>query len=328
MVENVVYFLTNICNARCEFCCYKNELGKRKKLLNLSEILKIFDNNIFLKYITITGGEPTLYQEFIMLIESLAYYGNLLEITISTNGSKSKCLYEACKAFLKINKQTMLRIKISLDGPGEIHDRIRGQNGLYNKAIKSLKSLIELSQTNSNIIIYATIAIDNYNIEIIKDFARTIRNEINPNYIETVPIRKKRSNSCKVNFYKRYNEISSYLFEEKIFNNSGDKSKYLEVISKTVQVELNNIRKYRKSSYMCTAASKSLSIMPDGEIYPCEILMEKSNKYCMGNIKEYQYNLIALLQSTKSIPIRAFIKDGCNCDLPCMVRQNIISKEI
>ena len=90
------------------------------------------------KQITFTGGEPLLYKDLFVLLK----HANKQNITtgFSTNGTIMT------KKLLKdIHEAGVDRITVSIDGPEDVHDCIRGK-WVYKKAIRTLGDLTELQE--------------------------------------------------------------------------------------------------------------------------------------------------------------------------------------
>jgi MoaA/NifB/PqqE/SkfB family radical SAM enzyme len=82
----------------------------------------------------ITGGEPTLYREFPALIQEAKKRGFLVHL--QTNGTRLEQFAEFLVA------QGVEMLSISIDGPQEIHDRIRGQGGTFTRIAKGIAALM------------------------------------------------------------------------------------------------------------------------------------------------------------------------------------------
>ena len=129
--------LTHLCNLRCEMCgqwrrqdVYRKEFLPLKRLRSLIDELSVSSPKFYL-----WGGEPLLYPE---LTELLRYLREKRQYTIiNTNGVLLK-KYAAELVSLEVDG-----IDLSLDGPPEVHDRIRGVPGTYRKVIDGLRLLRE-----------------------------------------------------------------------------------------------------------------------------------------------------------------------------------------
>ena len=85
-------------------------------------------------YLTnLTGGEPFMRTDLPDIVSAL--YRKCDRIVINTNGLLDKRIIELCKAFPKVG------IRISIDGKGDIHDRIRGVSNNYDRAMHTLETL-------------------------------------------------------------------------------------------------------------------------------------------------------------------------------------------
>lgn len=135
--------LTLKCNLNCSFCGQYGEKGfmhgKAVAELSLSEWLKIIEEihlesakqNIIPEFI-IWGGEPLVSTHFSNIFRALKDNG--FKVSLVTNGVLLEQFYE-------VINETVDTIFISLDGPKEVHEKIRGQQGIYKKIISGIKKL-------------------------------------------------------------------------------------------------------------------------------------------------------------------------------------------
>ena len=79
--------VSDMCNAKCEFCIEKHSNIKENKehfIKNLKMLLEEMNNQKILNTVSITGGEPGIYKNIQTIIELLQSYGAF--ININTNG--------------------------------------------------------------------------------------------------------------------------------------------------------------------------------------------------------------------------------------------------
>lgn len=148
----LVLFLGFRCNLRCVMCSGWIK-QKETRELTLPDIDKIFqDQNLCqnLEIINLTGGEPTLRENLDQIVQ-LAVRGcpRLRRIDLSTNGVRSEQVLDAVERLLAVLLPTNIRLTtcVSLDGIGELHERIRGQEHIFaaiDRTIKALKELMGL----------------------------------------------------------------------------------------------------------------------------------------------------------------------------------------
>lgn len=145
-----VFVVTDRCNARCRMCDIwkyrRNELDwKIFRDYLRSPVMTGIVNAAF------TGGEPTLRNDLDLFFgELLDRCPRLESVNISTNALLPDRLVEILERFAAIrrgrNREVNILVQMSLDGPGEIHDRIRGVPGAYGKVMESLMRVRRLTE--------------------------------------------------------------------------------------------------------------------------------------------------------------------------------------
>ena len=121
--------LTYRCPMRCVMCnIWKNPTDKKDeiKASDLRSLPK-------LKFINLTGGEPFIREDLDEIVEEC--YKHTDRIVISTSGWFEERVIALAKKFPNIG------IRISIEGLAEKNDELRGRQGTFDKAIKTLKTL-------------------------------------------------------------------------------------------------------------------------------------------------------------------------------------------
>ena len=119
--------LTFTCNLSCKNCLYKGRKGTIdfelvKNLLKEARGLKY-------KFVSFSGGEPSMHPKFMEILEYAASLG--FEIEVVTNGTNLKT-----SDFQRLAKIRKLRFVISLDSyDGDKNDSLRGK-GAYEGALR------------------------------------------------------------------------------------------------------------------------------------------------------------------------------------------------
>lgn len=131
-----VLAVTYRCNSRCTMC----NIWKLKDTpeLELDQYKKLPPT---LRDINVSGGEPFLRQDIVELVKILHETCPRARIVISTNGYLADLIKEKMREILKIAPTA--GVGISIDGIGEMHDKIRGIPGGFNLAAKTVKVLRE-----------------------------------------------------------------------------------------------------------------------------------------------------------------------------------------
>jgi MoaA/NifB/PqqE/SkfB family radical SAM enzyme len=165
--ETISFFLTYICNLRCAMCGQWGEAGAfneysgevLRQRLAVAEFAKIIEDiKGFKPNITLFGGEPMLHPQWLEIVCLVKQAG--LRCNIVTNGTLIK------KNAAEIIASGLDEIIFSLDGPEEIHDRIRRVPGTFKLSIEGFQQLNELKKQNRSkkpiININCTLWEDNY----------------------------------------------------------------------------------------------------------------------------------------------------------------------
>ena len=136
--ESITFFLTHSCNLNC-MVCGQSKTVRNSDALSLGELTKITDEVApFNPNITLYGGEPFLYAGIGPLISYIK--SKSLHLTVITNGT----LLERYAAML-VNSGADV-VSVSIDGPAEVHDRIRGRKGAFDDISKGVHALNEMKK--------------------------------------------------------------------------------------------------------------------------------------------------------------------------------------
>ena len=128
-IDSVFYLgwdITNVCNAKCDFC---SKWMQPVKELTLQQKLKVIDNvaKVKIGFFSINGGEPFLSKDIWKVIEHIKK--KRIYLNINTNGS---LLYKFRKEILNSGVD---KITISLDENSKFHDDIRKIKGLHDNIL-------------------------------------------------------------------------------------------------------------------------------------------------------------------------------------------------
>ncbi len=133
--------ITNVCNLRCAMCGQWSETGymrepdRGREELTLADWKRLADEaaDQGVSGVLIRGGEPFLFSGIMELLEYLRAKG--LEVSLDTNGT----LLEQFAA--ELARLDGIHMTVSVDGPEEIHDAVRGVKGSFRRIEKGLAAL-------------------------------------------------------------------------------------------------------------------------------------------------------------------------------------------
>ena len=138
--------INSSCNLKCRMCdigqknCesafFKNMMGEEAVDFPIERFKQLIDEvKEFEPYICITTTEPLLYPHILEVIRYTVKSG--LKINITTNGLLLEKYAE------DLVDAGLSRLSISIDGTGEIHDGIRGVEGVHRRALAGVRKVHE-----------------------------------------------------------------------------------------------------------------------------------------------------------------------------------------
>jgi MoaA/NifB/PqqE/SkfB family radical SAM enzyme len=142
----VVYEATMRCNLHCEFC-YVGDLlnieGEWREELPLDTLQRAFPDQDGLQ-VSMTGGEIFMRKDILGVMEVFRKKGYVCGY-LTTNGTIINA--ERADALAELARAGFLRhISVSIDGPGDLHDRARGVKGTFERTAAGLRHLQEAAR--------------------------------------------------------------------------------------------------------------------------------------------------------------------------------------
>ncbi len=141
-----VYEATMRCNLHCEFCYvidFLNIEGEWREEMTLDRLRQAFPDQPGFQ-VSLTGGEIFMRKDIMSVLDLFREKGYSCGY-LTTNGTiiseeRAEALADlAAAGFLK-------HISVSVDGPGELHDRARGLKGTFERTCAGLRRLQEAAR--------------------------------------------------------------------------------------------------------------------------------------------------------------------------------------
>jgi MoaA/NifB/PqqE/SkfB family radical SAM enzyme len=129
--------LTRRCNLRCDYCFVGWSRGWAGDLPIDVARQVITEGRGRFPVLHFTGGEPLAYRGLVELID-LGIAEGYADIVINTNGT----LVDQAWVDAFASRRAHVRITVSLDGPREFHDPIRGE-GSFERSSHAVEALLE-----------------------------------------------------------------------------------------------------------------------------------------------------------------------------------------
>ncbi len=154
--STIIWIFTAKCNLNC-IHCYTSRFHKVQELTT-NEKLKFIDEigELGILYVGLSGGEPLIHPDFPLIVNRLRDYN--ISVTVVTNATV------LTSEIAKLLYRNEVYVYVSIDGPREIHDHIRGK-GTFDKTIHGIKVLKDHGVEYSTVM-----AVSKLNYKYVKDY--------------------------------------------------------------------------------------------------------------------------------------------------------------
>ena len=319
----IIQYVTGRCNLRCAHCFYKETLdSKDPGEMEVDDIVNQTSNVSPILWYSITGGEVFIRKDFAELVLKIHEKIRPKFFSLPTNGWYTKKTYDGVLKVLQRLKNGNLILFFSIDGPEDVHDKIRGPNS-YKKLQETVAKLKHLQTIYNNLYLNIVITVQHQNHMHFPKLINDIQNEFEPTAISINLLRYHSLNSEKLdNFildsyesaiaeYDKYRNKNSYNF---VFNS------IIKAKEKNQKKIILNAARHDKFTTPCSAGKLSYVVMENGDVKPCEIL---NNVY--GNIKKSSFSSIIKENNSIASENRNWIKQTkCRCTYECANSTNAL----
>jgi len=303
---HALLFMTYRCTNRCSMCT----IWKRGRSINKQEELTLEDwkkcidvlASRNLEVIEIFGGDSLLRKDVtIPLIEYIINRNKKITVDIPTNSNLIN--KDTADALVRIG---VGRIYISLDGPIEVHNNIRGSPGTFDRVQKAIQYLVEAKKEQGKekpyLIINCTISssnIDNFEqiIPIVKklgvdfiDFEYV--GEFKEENIQDTNIQGLKPTPFYVNpDSSNLLSLEQAIFLKKKMKDVRELAKSLKITLSTFNIDIltiDNLTKGTIPNKKCYFCRYTIAIDPFGNVMGCFHF----NNYILGNIMKEPFSSI------------------------------------
>ena len=299
------WHITERCNLRCAHCYQEDQTSEELSFRDLLKIVEQFKELLELwrqdaiglpvrGQVTLTGGEPFVRSGFMSLLEALAAEGEQLRFAVLTNGTfidaaVARRLAELGPAF----------VQVSIDGGRDTHDRIRGQ-GSFDMAVLALRALV---REGIRTIISFTAHGGNY-----REFTEVARLGCS--------LRVSRVWADRLVVQGRGAALADQTLspdQTREFFDIMLRARIDAACSAFAQTEIAMIRALQflvagQRPYRCRAGDSLITVMPNGDVYPCRRM-----PILVGNLMEtplaelyYRSDMFRALRDPQRV------SDGCD----------------
>jgi len=317
-IKYLILFVTNKCNANCDFCFNHKNLNETNKDLTIEETKIISSNFKNLIQLTLSGGEPILNPNLYEIIKIFYINNNLKNLTITTNGFFYDKLFDLAKKILLNLPNLNINFSISIDDIEKKHDDARKVKNLFNNIRLTYSKLSNL-KNNKIKLTCATVINNNNQNKILKTIKYIFDNfDFDDHEIIVVRGSTKTSKIKQLNLKNYFNAIN---YRNKLYYNNSKNflKKIIDFLGSKIILNILN----KNTFFKCPAGKKMIEIDENGNVFPCELIYSFYNNYYLGNIFKEKYSDILKKENTKKII--SFIKNKkCNCTFECAIYSGLI----
>ncbi len=324
----LTFFVTRKCNARCPFCFYlksANDITSREADLSLDEIRKVSASIGKLMWLAFSGGEIYLRKD-LSKISEIFYRQNKPSVMLyPTNGLLPELVRNTTEEILKRCRRSIILVKLSIDGVGDDHDKLRNTPNNFEKIMHCYRLLAPLLKRYPNFEIGVNSVFCSENeskMGDIIDFVKRMK------HINTHTISMVRGNLLDTDFKNIDSEKYLYSVNRlqeniregtaNIYRFKGGRLKAAQDIVQRRLIRQTLVEKKRRIS--CYAGKLNLVLTETGRVYPCEILSQN-----FGSVRDHNYDIKQLVRSKMAVSVlRSISKKQCYCTHECYFITNIL----
>jgi len=311
----VTHAVTYRCNSRCLNCGIWEK--EPRKELSLDEIKKFYKTNSYLKWVDVTGGEIFLRDDIQEILKAIIdSCPDLVNLHYPTNGLLTDRILDVTGEIAP-EVDGKLIVTVSMDGPPMIHDKIRGVDGNWGKAVETYRGLNQIPGVEA----YLGMTLSRENTGLVGETIKSVKQEI-----PSVSARNFHLNiaHASTHYYNNPESETPKKAAEDVKRFLKERGIPLNPVSYLEKKYLSKIESYLDSGQTpipCMAANTSCFIDPQGGIYPCSIWDNK-----IGSLTEIEYDLKNLWNKKQAVEAaeKAYHKKCPNCWTPCEAYQSIL----
>jgi radical SAM protein with 4Fe4S-binding SPASM domain len=270
---DVVLATTYRCNARCIMCnIWKNPSENDLR----AEEYRFLPES--LRYVNVSGGEPFLRDDIPEIVRVVKERAPRSEIVISSNGFLPDRIERSMREVLRIDPA--IGVGISIDGAGELHNRVRGIPKGFDKCMDTAERLKRLGMTN----IRLAFTVVDENVDDLPEVYRLTK-KMGIQFTLAVAQNSSHYFMTDENHFKLVGKLRENLgpLVEDLLRSSHPK-RWLRAFF------AHGLYRYAAGAgrpFVCNAAEDFFFVGPNGNVYPCNILDR-----VLGNVRERSFEEI------------------------------------
>jgi MoaA/NifB/PqqE/SkfB family radical SAM enzyme len=316
----VTLVATYHCNFRCEMCSIwqKKSVGE----MTPAEVAEFFSRFPQFSWVHLTGGELFMRRDLEELVDAILDADRSLYLlnfpTTGWFGDRTVALVDQ----ILRRRVGRLMTTISIDGPPELHDEMRGLSGSWDRAIEALRRLRAKKRRNFQVVAGMTLVAKNASA--VEDTIAAIRREV-PGFERTdlhlnighesthyfanggaLAVDARRAVAAAIDAHRTQTRRRAHP---------------VRFLEDRYQAFVGEYYRRHRSPLPCTALSSSCFIDPYWNVYPCSIWDRP-----LGSLRDHRFDLAGIWNSPPTSEARQNVRAGScpHCWTPCEAYPTIL----
>ncbi len=319
----LIYWVTRACNFSCSHCFNHQRNNRPGTDLTLPEIRRVSANMGHIKYLTLAGGEPLLREDLPDIASIFCTNNDVHMLNLVTNGWYSEAAEKVVSDILKHCPDVHLSVGVSVDGPEQVHDRLRSKPGSYARAMETLRRLKGNPQFGKRLTVAACGTYNHDNADCLVDLARHFQENMGIPYyaglIRGTSVPDMNLLDIDSHHFLRTVDTIGFGINTRLVSEYPFKHARVAVDRVVTHIIRESLVR-KKAVVSCKAGKKGFVLTSDGNVLLCEIL-----NTVLGNVRDHGYSPYAILdRSISRKAMEDIVKTRCHCTWECFQRLNVV----
>ncbi len=308
--------LTDRCDCRCEACL----IWRKPKTHELTavELANALAAAPWIRWLNLTGGEPFLRDDLVEVVEAaVGALPRLALLDFPTTGQRTERILDGVARIARLGIPRVF-VTLSLEGPPELHDRLRGRPGAFENMCRTWAGLRALSGVRT----YLGYTLSDANCEQVEAALAAVATRVPGTSW----------NDLHLNVFTQsghyYDNLGSPLGPPPALSSAVQEALRRRARSAAPQdlLEAAYLRLLPehlasgRSPVPCLSGRASVFVAANGDVYPCTVYGRR-----LGNLREQP--LGAILDGAEAAAARRVIaEDACpGCWSPCEAHPTLLA---
>lgn len=322
---HLTFFVTRRCDGRCDFCFSRGRSTATGPELSVAEVARLAPTVGPLLWLAYSGGEPTLREDLPEITGIFARHCRPVIVLLSTNGLDPRRTAAAAAGLLDAAPRSTIVVKLSLDGPPELHDRLRGVPGAHARVLESLRLLRQLAARERRLEIGINTVLNASNQEAAGELFTEVSRLAGVDTHTLSLVRGTIPDPALGTVDPARYLLAAETLARQLREGSQPRYRFLGARLKAAQDILQRrliaeTLKRRGRVIPCHAGRLNLVLDEQGGLYPCEDFSLR-----LGNVRDNNLDVRATARSSPARAVLAGIGRGeCWCTHECYLMTNIL----